>query len=152
MKQWSLLFLIVSALLIASCGPSTKVPDPQPLPAGQTWAGVWYSQQFEHMYLRQTGDDVRGIYTYKDGGTLEGKMNGNLLTFTWIDPGSKTEARRTIQGQGYLTMQREGDDVTLRGEWGYNDDRGGAGVWTAEFVRAMDAEDPRTLEEWREQR
>lgn len=139
----------VLVLLAMSCGPKAKLPDPQPLPAGQSWAGVWYSTQFEHMYLRQTGDEVRGIYTYKYGGTLEGTANGNLLTFTWIDPGDKTEARRSVKGKGWLQMTREGDLIVLKGEWGYNDARTGGGVWEAEYVRTMDEADPRSLEDWK---
>ena len=72
----SLLLCLLTAFVLSSCGAKPQVPDPGPLPAGQSWSGVWYSTQFEHMYLRQTGDEIRGIYTYKYGGTMEGKANG----------------------------------------------------------------------------
>lgn len=146
--------LLIFAVFLGAmaCGPSQRIPEPKPLPSGVNFAGVWYSEQFEHMYLRQTGDRVNGIYTYKEGGTIDGTVNGNLLKFTWIDPGDKTEARRNFQGKGYLQLVKEGDVIKLKGQWGYNDDVSGAGPWTAEWVRDMDSDDPRNLEEWRENR
>ena len=118
--------MILLFVLTASCGTKTQLPDAQPLPAGQSWAGVWYSTQFEHMYLRQTGDDVNGIYTYKFGGTLEGKANGNLMTFTWLDPGDKGEARRAIKGKGWLQMNREVQAVEDKDYDGADRDTGSA--------------------------
>lgn len=150
-KSLALMLLCVLMLFTAACGAKAKLPDPQPLPAGQSWAGVWYSTQFEHMFLRQTGDEVHGIYTYKFGGTLDGKTNGNLMTFTWIEPGDKNEARRDVKGKGWLQMTREGDLLKLKGEWGYNDQLAGGGIWEAEYVRPMDETDPRSLEAWRKE-
>ena len=102
------------------------------------------------MYLRQTGDQVNGIYTYNDGGTIEGTTNGNLITFTWLDPGNKEEARRRFVGKGYLQLLKDGETVKLKGEWGYNDSYHGGGPWEAEWVRDMDKDDPLSLEEWQE--
>lgn len=139
------------SLLGCSGGAETKMPDPKPMPAGASFSGVWYSQQFEHMYLRQIGDSVRGIYTYKYGGTLEGKINGNMLVFDWIDPGDTTSATRTRKGKGYFTLSidSEGNSV-VKGRWGYDDDRANGGLWEAIYQRQIEGEDPRTLEEWRE--
>ncbi len=139
--------LIALAFILTACGPSQKIPEPKPLPAGASFAGVWYSTQFEHMYLRQTGDEVRGIYAYKNGGTLEGIANGNVLKFDWIDPGDKETARRRFEGKGYLEMKKKGEILVLEGEWGYNESATGGGPWTAEYVRPMDPEDPRSLDE-----
>lgn len=143
------LFACLLVLSFVGCGPKAKIPDPGPLPAGQSFAGVWFSPQFEHMYLRQQGDAVNGVYTYKYGGTLEGAANGNLIKFTWIDPGSKEEARRSLKGKGWLQIYKEGELTKMRGEWGYNEDYAGGGIWEAEYVRPMDPEDPRSIEEWR---
>ena len=147
MKQILMIFL---ALTFMGCSANPGLPKPEALPAGTNFGGVWYSSQFEHMYLRQTGDDVRGIYAYKNGGTLEGVANGNLLNFTWIDPGDKESATRSIIGKGYLQLVKEGDKVVLRGEWGYGESMQGGGPWEAEWVRDMDPEDPRSLEELRD--
>lgn len=150
MKKTILLF--ISLAFFVSCGPTHKLPEVKSLPSGQSWSGVWYSPQYEHMYIRQIGDEVHGIYAAKDGGTLEGKANGNLLTFSWLDPGDKSEARRSLKGHGYLSMKRDGDAILLSGEWGYGEENHGGGIWKAEFVRALDADDPRTLEELKKDR
>ncbi len=149
----NLLLLALSAIFALGtlgCGPSSKMPASKPLPSGTTFTGVWYSPQFEHMYLRQTGDEVRGIYTYKYGGTLEGTLDGNILKFKWIDPGSKEEARRGAKGEGYLQLLPDGESMKLVGEWGYDDNVAGGGPWEAEYVRELDKEDPRSLEDWKE--
>lgn len=151
MNRVAFVALALFVLVASACGPRANIPDPQPLPAGQSWAGVWFSPQFEHMYLRQQGDTVRGVYAYKFGGTLEGEANGNILVFQWIEPGDKSEARREVKGKGWLQLVKEGEKTVLKGEWGYNDERTGGGVWEAEWVRPMDADDPRSIEEWKEQ-
>lgn len=150
MNRLNLMLLGALLLMLVGCGPSQKMPASTPLPAGTSYTGVWYSPQFEHMYLRQQGNEVRGIYTYKYGGTLEGTLDGNILKFKWIDPGDKAEARRSSKGQGYLQLLPDGESMKLVGEWGYNEDRTGGGPWEAKYIRELEPEDPRSLEDWRE--
>ncbi len=139
-------------LLWAGCKSGPEIPPAEPMPDGGSFEGVWYSPQFEQMYLRQNGDAVSGIYTYKYGGTIEGKVEGDLLVFRWIDPGQPEKARRTLKGSGYFKMGRdENDNLTLVGSWGYNDDYFGGGPWEAQFIRELDASDPENIEEFREQ-
>ena len=135
--------------VVSSCKSTPKVPPAGPMPVGGKVSGVWFSQQFEQMYLRQVGDEVRGIYTYKYGGTIEGKITGDLIKFKWIDPGDPREARRTLQGEGYWQIVREGEQVFLRGRWGYNEDYYEGGPWEAEWVRDVEADDPKNIEEFR---
>lgn len=146
----SALLLAVMSLSLSSCKSGPQLPEPKSMPAGASFEGVWYSQQFEQMFLRQSGDTVRGIYTYKYGGTIEGKVTGNLLVFKWIDPGDQTEARRTLKGSGYLQLV-QGDEgrVFIKGRWGYNDSHHDGGPWEAEYIRELDAGDPRDLEDFR---
>lgn len=148
----SCLVLFVVGVGMASCAGQQAVPRAQPMPAGKNFTGVWYSPQFEHMHLRQTGDKVSGIYTYKNGGRIEGEVDGNILVFTWVEPGSKEKAQRTMKGSGYLQLVEEGEATKLVGEWGYNDDVAGAGPWRAEWVRKLEPEDPLTLQDLAEQR
>jgi hypothetical protein len=150
MKFNVMLLVAVLAFATLGCAPKQTLPNPKPLPAGTTFTGVWYSPQFEHMYVRQIGNEVRGIYTYKYGGTLEGELDGNLLKFKWIDPGNKDEARRGARGQGYLQLVTEGESLKLVGEWGYDEARTGGGPWEADYVRELEPEDPRSLEQWKE--
>ncbi|QDG53277.1 hypothetical protein FIV42_21780 [Persicimonas caeni] len=147
----ALLVTLCSVGLVA-CAGQQKVPKAQPMPAGKNFTGVWYSPQFEHMHLRQTGDKVSGIFTYEEGGTIEGEVDGNLLVFKWIEPGSKEKAKRTMKGRGYLQLVQDGEMTKLKGEWGYNEQATGGGPWTAEWVRELEPEDPLTLEDLEAQR
>ena len=148
------LSLALSLTILTSCAstPEHTLPQAQAMPAGAAYTGVWYSPQFDIMYLRQIGDSVRGIYTYKYGGTLEGKINGNMLVFDWIDPGDTATATRTRKGKGYLQLVTDDQgNFTLKGRWGYEDQLANGGVWEATYQREIDGEDPRNLEQWRAQ-
>lgn len=127
------------------------VPDPGPKPSGANFEGVWFSPQFEHMYLRQSGEKVTGVYAYKTGGRIEGRVDGNLLTFKWIDPGDKQKAQRDMNGHGYLKLVREDGELMLKGEWGYDEEYRGAGPWSAQFVRDIESGDPMQIQQIREQ-
>jgi len=151
----SLLSLLLLGLMLGACSTAAPMPQAQPMPAGQDFTGVWYSPQFEHMNLRQTGDRVAGVYTYRTGGRIEGTVDGNILTFTWVEPGDKQRARRSMKGGGYLQLVESSDenhDYELRGEWGYNEDMQGGGPWEAHWVRNLLPEDPLTLKNLQEQR
>jgi hypothetical protein len=148
----SILILLAVGFGAMSCAGQKAVPQPQPMPAGQNFTGVWYSPQFEHMHLRQTGDRVSGIYTYKNGGQIEGEVDGNILVFQWIEPGSKEKAQRTMKGSGFLQLVEGADKTKLDGEWGYGEDVTGAGPWKAEWVRKLESGDPLTLKALEEER
>ena len=139
--------LVITLCTLLSCASTPVIPAPGPRPSGMSFDGVWFSPQFEDMYLRQSGEQLNGIYTYKYGGTIEGIVSGNLMTFTWIEPGSRKGARRELRGQGYLQMVAVGDEIKLVGEWGYGEDPVGGGPWEAEFVRKREDEDPRDLKD-----
>jgi hypothetical protein len=141
------LFALVGLVLIGCKSGGTVVPSSQPLPAGKDFSGVWYSQQFEHMHLKQSGNRVVGIYTYKNGGRIEGTADGNVLRFQWTEPGDREAAIRSQSGQGYFQLVTEGEKTMLAGEWGYEDKRTGGGPWEAEYIRQLEPEDPMTLEE-----
>lgn len=142
------LMLVVLGML-SGCATTKGVPPVSPMPKGASFSGLWYSEQFEHMYLEQSGDQVEGVYAYGGAGTVRGEVEGNLLLFEWEEPGDRAHARRTMRGKGYLQVIEEGSKLQLRGEWGYNEERSGAGPWTAEFIRGLEEEDPKTLEEIR---
>lgn len=142
--------LLVVGLFAASAGCADKgqtIPSSQPLSAQLQFEGVWYSPQFEHMFLRRQGDKVVGVYAYENGGRLEGTVDGNLLKFEWEDPGSKQHAQRGMSGHGYLQLVRKDGEPRLVGEWGYNADRTGGGPWNAEWIRKIESKDPETLED-----
>lgn len=138
-------FVALIALCAACAGQRT--PEAAPMPEGKDFTGVWYSSQFEHMNLRQSGEKVSGVYTYKNGGRIEGEIDGNLLVFEWVEPGDKQKAQRTMKGRGYLQLSVSEEETLLKGEWGYKDSMTGGGPWEAEYVRKLEPDDPLTLED-----
>lgn len=136
--------LVVS---VGACSSGGGTPDAGAMPAGATFSGLWLSPQFEHMYLHQQGSQVEGVYVYGGGGKIEGEVEGNLLIFSWEEPGDRQAAQRDMRGKGYLQLSIDAGEPQLRGEWGYNDDRAGAGPWEAEFIRERKDDDPTTLEQ-----
>ena len=135
-------------LFVTACSSGESVPDPQPMPQGMSFSGMWYSPQFEHLYLRQDGDRVEGVYGHRRGGTLEGRVEGNLLLFSWDEPGDRTAAVRGASGQGYFQLRFDGQEPELVGQWGYEEARVGGGQWTAELIREVRDSDPSTIEEF----
>lgn len=140
---------IAICLVLSACSTAPGVPTAQPMPQGGNFSGLWYSPQFEHMYLLQSGDTVRGVYAYREGGRLEGTVQGDLLTFEWTDPGSRQHARRAMVGHGYLKLIKDGDTMRLVGEWGHEKAYRGAGPWEADFVRDIESDDPMSIEDIR---
>lgn len=144
---WMLMVALVGVPSMG-CSSGTVIPDAQPMPEGQSFGGMWYSDQFQHMYLHQEGDRVEGVYGYGRGGTLEGEVDGNILLFSWEEPGDRTAAVQGVSGKGYFQFRTDGPEPELEGQWGYGDDYAGAGPWTAEFIRDIEDDDPRTIEEF----
>lgn len=138
--------MAVFPLMGCSSGPS--IPDAEPMPEGVSFSGLWYSDQFQHMYLYQNGDRVEGVYGYGRGGTLEGTVEGNMLLFSWHEPGDRSAAVQDAAGKGYLQLRPQGGELELEGQWGYEDDRVGGGPWTAEYIRELEDGDPRTIDEF----
>lgn len=77
------------------------------------------------MKLRQTKGIVRGSYEglrrNGDNGTIQGKIDGDILWVDWIQPGNLEAAVLPKKGKGWLRISEGGS--RLEGEWGY-DERG----------------------------
>ena len=139
--------LVILPLWACSSG-GASVPDAEPMPEGYSFEGMWFSDQFQHMYLHRDGDRIEGVYGYGRGGKLEGEIDGNILLFSWEEPGDRSAAVQAVSGQGYLQLRSDGAEAELIGEWGYGEDRAGGGPWTAELIREIKGDDPRTIEEF----
>jgi len=129
--------LAVAALILlwlSACGSVQKKIESRPLPVGISFAGKWYSEQFEKMEVTQAGTTVKGTFSYKGGGTFEGELEGNVLYFEWIQPGDTASARAEVTGSGYFVIADDG--ALLDGRWGYGEDNHTGGVWRAERVDA----------------
>ena len=86
--------------------------------------------------LLTLGSDARGRVNsvlMKEGGSFEGRADGDTLTFTWIQEGNKTTAVSGAEGSGYFVLSPDGK--RLEGEWGYGDLLTGGGSWTAERIQ-----------------
>ncbi len=119
----------LALFFLAGCGGAQKI-ESKPLPAGVNLSGDWWSPEYENMKVVHKGGLVKGTFSYRTGGTFEGKLDGDVLLFEWVQPGDFDKARREIRGSGFLRVSQDGR--TLQGRWGYDDDRMGGGVWTAE--------------------
>jgi hypothetical protein len=148
MTTWmvGIAFCCAISIGLSGCATTAGLPSAQPMPDGADYGGLWYSDQFEHMYLHREGDRVTGVYAYGSGGTLEGEVDGNRLVFSWHEPGDRSELRRDRSGHGYFRLVDGEGGPELVGEWGYDADHRGGGPWTAEFIRESEPTDPKTIE------
>lgn len=127
----ALLGLASCLLFITACGGAQKI-ESQPLPRSVNLSGEWWSPEYENMKIVHKGETVKGTFSYRTGGTFEGKLDGNVLYFEWVQPGDFEKARREIRGSGYLRIADDGR--TFAGRWGYDEDRLGGGTWTGEKI------------------
>ncbi len=147
-QRWAPMLMAIAmvvAMMGWGCSSGPSVPDASPMPEGEDYSGMWYSEQFEHMFLKQEGDEVVGVYTYQGGGSIEGRVEGNLLLFDWYEPGDRQRARRSMEGKGYFQLRGGQEGPELEGQWGYRGDRQGAGPWNAEWIRDLEDRDPLDL-------
>lgn len=97
-------------------------PVHEPLPDADL-AGA-YDSNFGPVVLQQKGARVTGSYECCGGGTINGYMRGDTITFTWQQPGSR--------GRGVWRY----DEGALRGTWGWDDSSSSGGAWNLERSRA----------------
>ncbi len=108
--------------------------SPGPMPAGQTFTGVWHSPQYGEMQMVQTGAQVIGEYTQDERhGRIQGTANGDLMRFEWTEERELVMGRpTTTRGHGYFQFQIGADgDSYIVGEWGHDQNETGGGPWRA---------------------
>ena len=126
---------IVSALLCAlGCTQKQKkVITPGPPIPNVNLSGGYDCPHFGFMKLRQTKGIVRGSYEglrrNGDNGTIQGKIDGDILWVDWIQPGNLEAAVLPKKGKGWLRISEGGS--RLEGEWGYDESKDNGGVWIA---------------------
>lgn len=131
LRAWLCLAALALALSCVACATKPEIPS-QPMNKGVNLSGQWYSPQYEKMILEHRGDTVRGEFSYKSGGVLEGTLQGNVLYFTWEQPGDFAVARRDVGGKGYFIFSPDG--TTFTGRWGYEEELDSGGAWDGERV------------------
>lgn len=77
--------------------------------------------------LRRQGERVQGTYSFGIGiGSLDGRISGNRLNFTWQWAGD--------YGRGMFETSRDGN--TFNGTWGYRQSTDNAGTWNGRRIAA----------------
>src|SRR5689334_5572909 len=58
------------------------------LPKDGKWEGVWYSELYGYLHLKQSGNKLKGKWERKEKdrwGQIEGEFDGDLFRFTWTE-------------------------------------------------------------------
>ncbi len=86
--------------------------QPVPMPAGETWSGVYFHPVFGYLHVVEQAGHVMGRWKRADSshwGELSGTTTGNVLRFTWKEhaygPMSPSE---TTSGAGVFVYASEG--------------------------------------------
>lgn len=108
---------------------------PGPMPSGDTFTGLYHSQEIGDVSLHQTGDHVVGCYEYDRAachvrGRLEGSVEGNLLRFSWTEDQRACGRLSVPPGRGYFLLWKDSaNNFRSTGEWGFGDEEAGNGRW-----------------------
>jgi hypothetical protein len=79
-----------------------------------------YKTEWGDMTLQQTGSRITGTYTHGSG-TIEGTLNGTVLTGTWKQTGNKN---------GKFRFEFNDDFSAFKGKWNYGDAEPTRDGWT----------------------
>ena len=110
-----------------ACSTTSNIPTRE-MPANASFTGLWYSDEFGEMKITVNPDNtVHGTFDYHDG-EIDGRVQGGVMIFDWIQPGDFQHARREVRGKGYLVISNDG--MEMSGKWGYKDNYEGGGKWT----------------------
>lgn len=127
--------MLAVAAQIFGCGGAGRANiSSGPMPAGETFTGVWHSPQYGEMQLVQTGNSVVGEYVHDERrGRIQGNATGDVLRFEWTERRELVSGRpNTTRGRGYFRFEVGDDnDRYLVGEWGHDDNETGGGPWRA---------------------
>ena len=119
--------LLVGALVGSLCGlvgcrrtkPTPTPPvwpvKPQPSKTAVDLTGEWLSEEWGVIELQQRGSEVTGE-AEASGRRLQGTLSGDRLELKWWHGArSHEEAQADDRGEGYVTVEHEGD--ALEGQW-----------------------------------
>lgn len=103
MRASASLAMLAFALLFAA---PTRPADAS---AAQLKLSGTYTTNYGNLHLRQDGNVVTGCYEFEGGVVSDGHVNGQILRFTWVQPGPR--------GPAVFTFVADGRDFT--GLWWY---------------------------------
>lgn len=133
-KALAISVVTLAAVGAIGCGGGQAVTaniQPKPMPEGGNFDGVFQSPAYGRMEFTVEGDKAVGLYEgERHYGRIEGKINGNVMRFTWTQWNMDLQGkRRSKTGKGYFIYkidEEKGATKTrfvhrLKGEWGYGE-------------------------------
>jgi hypothetical protein len=125
-----------SGAFVACGGPQAKFASVQsgPMPAGESWSGVYFNAVYGRLNLVEKSDGVAGKWKRVDSsrwGELSGTVDGNVLRYTWKEHLiGAIGANGVVQGSGVFVykMGQDGKIAELKGQYAI-DDSAGIGEW-----------------------
>ncbi|MCL2724997.1 MAG: hypothetical protein FWD69_11230 [Polyangiaceae bacterium] len=127
--------LAIPVFTVAACGDGTAAKTanvtPGPMPAGESWTGVYYHPIYGYLHLVEQGSSVVGRWKSADQsrwGELSGRLSGNVLHYTWKEHKiGMVGASASTHGKGYFiyTLDAEKRPV-LEGQFGLKDEEAGS--------------------------
>ena len=137
---WIFGFVLASVVTVGCGGNQATTVQAGKMPPGGNFDGVYQSPAYGRMEFTVDGASVLGLYEgERHWGRIEGKINGNLMTFHWTQWNADMQGKvRESSGRGYFKykIDVEGGATTTRevhrikGEWGYSEAETG-NVWGA---------------------
>ena len=135
--------LLAAVCTVAGCGGAQGQlanVQPEPMPAGGDWDGVYQSPAYGRMEFTVDGNQVTGLYEgERHFGRIDGTFEGDLLTFKWTQWKSDLQGKqRETTGHGYFKYVLQVEQATtktrevhrLEGEWGFGESMVG-NPWSA---------------------
>jgi len=127
--------IATSGFLVGACdagtSPKTANIEPGPMPAGESWNGVYFHPIYGYLHLVESGSRIVGRWkrtNQSHWGELNGTVSGNVLRYTWKEHQiGMVGPSATTQGKGYFVykMDEEGRPI-LEGQFGLNDNDSGS--------------------------
>ena len=123
----------------AANDPATLVAvdvRPGAMTSGESFSGSFHSEQIGDVFLEQTGDLVVGQYAYNRAscratGHIEGRVEGNLMHFSWTESQRLCGRIAPMTGHGYMLFWIDSaQNGRANGEWGFAENEGGGGPWS----------------------
>ncbi len=105
-----------------------------PLPAGESWTGVYFNPVYGRLHLIEKGDGIVGRWKRTDSsrwGELSGNADGNVLHYKWKEHQvGAIGMNGVVEGEGVFVykMGQDGKIAELKGEFALQDSDG-TGEW-----------------------
>lgn len=124
-----------TSVAIVGCGsntaPKTANIKGGPMPAGESWRGVYFHPVFGYLHITEEGSNVVGRWKRADEsawGELSGTKSGSVVHFKWKEHRyGMVGPAATQEGRGYFVYKAHKDSAAeLKGEYGLGNDETGS--------------------------